>query len=294
MLIEDTYYVGSAFWILERQIAGMFRLDARSGSFSAEIIAIDRALDFALTQTSGAINVCLDSRSCFEVINNYSVNKLNKPNNSLNPGIGDIINKIDLLQQKNTVVKFTWCPTHVGIEGNEMADRLAKLAAKSGMIINNKLSFSEILSNRHRQYGELDKQFVDSVSPGTGSYYMEKFQNVKVAPIRKIMRNNKRLKWSLISRTICGYTFVQRRLFRLNLADSPICDCGESPQDINHIAWSCPCLVNPRKDLIRVLRECKLLQPFSIEYLIGNMNNKIACALSKFLIEAQKLFNTNF
>ncbi|KYM98818.1 hypothetical protein ALC62_10465 [Cyphomyrmex costatus] len=194
MIIENTYFVGSAFWIPESQMSGMFRLDARSGSFSAELVAIDRALDFALTQTR-SINVCSDSLSCLETISNYFVSEFHKSNISLNPGIGDIINKINLLQQKNIVVRFTWCPAHVGIEGNEMADSLAKAAAKTGMKINNKLPFSEILSSRHRHYGEIDRQFIDSVSPGTGSYYMEKFQDVKVDSIWKSMRNKNRLEW---------------------------------------------------------------------------------------------------
>ena len=48
------------------------------------------------------------------------------------------------LQYKGTHVYLEWIPSHCGINGNEMADRLAKQALYKEIEINNKLCISEV------------------------------------------------------------------------------------------------------------------------------------------------------
>ena len=42
----------------------------------------------------------------------------------------DIQQSLNILERDGTEVKIQWCPGHANISGNEMADRLAKKAAK--------------------------------------------------------------------------------------------------------------------------------------------------------------------
>jgi len=62
----------------------------------------------------------------------------------------------------------------------------------------------------------------------------------------------------------------------------PLVDCGEISQNLNHIFWTCPLLNEKRDVMYKILRELKLFDPFSLEYLIGNLNRKIANVIINF------------
>jgi len=52
---------------------------------------------------------------------------------------------------------------------------------------------------------------------------------------------------------------------------------------MNHIFWACPILESERRKLLKLLRNLKLCDPFCIEYIMGNLNKKIAAILTKFI-----------
>jgi len=60
-------------------------------------------------------------------------------------------------------------------------------------------------------------------------------------------------------------------------------------QNLNHIFSTCP-LLNPERDaMYKILRELKLVDPFSVEYLIGNLNRKIATVMINFIKAVYKI-----
>jgi len=61
--------------------------------------------------------------------------------------------------------RFTWCPVHIGIEDNELADICAKSASLSGILTNNLVSFNEVI-NSFIKYEKIDSIYIDSVSQG--------------------------------------------------------------------------------------------------------------------------------
>jgi len=77
----------------------------------------------------------------------------------------------------------------------------------------------------------------------------------------------------------------------MGLIDSPACKCGFVSQDINHLFWACPFLVNKRQKLYKSLRQYNLQDPFSIEYLIGNIGKKIASLICNFILKIEKTLN---
>jgi len=70
----------------------------------------------------------------------------------------------------------------------------------------------------------------------------------------------------------------------MRLVDFLSCKCNTAIQDINHIFWACPILVKERKEMYKTLRNLKLQDPFSVEYLLGNFNRKIAATICKYII----------
>ena len=94
-----------------------------SSIFTAEIIAINDAVDFALKDKNHTYNIFSDSLSVILSLKNTHINI------RINPYVFEIKEKIKLFQHDNHKgrIKLIWIPSHMGIYGNEEADRLAKL-----------------------------------------------------------------------------------------------------------------------------------------------------------------------
>ena len=86
--------------------------------FSAEIYAINLALDLISTSNSKKFIIHSDSIS---VLQSLKYTKLE------NPLIIKIFNKLNSLIHSKKVI-FCWIPSHIGIQGNDKADSLAKTA----------------------------------------------------------------------------------------------------------------------------------------------------------------------
>jgi len=83
---------------------------------------------------------------------------------------------------------------------------------------------------------------------------------------------------------VTGYPGTNVSLYRRQLIDSPGCLCGEAFRDLNHIYWACPILDFEREKLKIMLRKLNLYNPFSVEYLLENLNKKITAILVRFAI----------
>jgi len=81
-----------------------------------------------------------------------------------------------------------------------------------------------------------------------------------------------------------SYSYTRVYLHKMSLVDLPKCMCNYGNQDISHIFWSCP--KEERKVMYDALRALKLQDPFSVEYLLGNLNKKIAATIHKYMEKA--------
>jgi len=104
---------------------------------------------------------------------------------------------------------------------------------------------------------------------------------VKFGFLRRISKNKG--DFGMLIRIITDYLMIKAYLFRMNIVDFPSCKYGELIQSINYIFWACPLLEFERFKMYRVLRELNMLNPFSIEYLMGNLNKKIAAIIVIFI-----------
>jgi ribonuclease HI len=115
--------VGSAFVIPKLNVKETYRLNNDVSIFSAELVAIRKALHFLRDHTSHTkVLILSDSKSALQALQNNA-----KSRKEL---ITDIKTTIQQLAQKKCTVKFQWIPSHTDIQGNEKADAAAKEAAQ--------------------------------------------------------------------------------------------------------------------------------------------------------------------
>ena len=101
-----------------------FRLPDKSSIFSAELKAIWLALDHIQFDRCDRFIVFSDSLSCLQALSNeiYS-----------NPIVAVLLEKLSRLCESKQIC-FCWLPSHVGIHGNEKADKAAKSALNEDIL----------------------------------------------------------------------------------------------------------------------------------------------------------------
>ena len=94
-----------------------FSLPKYASIFTAELFGILCALKEIVKMKEVNFVIFSDSRSVLQVLESF---------NLLNPLVLDILEWLFLIEQRGQTVSFCWVPAHVGVQGNELADSLAK------------------------------------------------------------------------------------------------------------------------------------------------------------------------
>nr|XP_034839897.1 uncharacterized protein LOC117995994 [Maniola hyperantus] len=97
-----------------------FLLESYCSVYQAEMYALYRATDVAIKCKDKQINIYSDSKSSLETIQNLK---------SYHPLAFEIRQNLKKLKDKQKIIRLFWIRAHVGVEGNERADQLAKEAA---------------------------------------------------------------------------------------------------------------------------------------------------------------------
>jgi ribonuclease HI len=96
---------------------------------AAELIAIGHAVDVISHERVNRrrdkkYTIVSDSQSAIKAIANPS----NKPGQAI---VHRILDRVQAFRDRRIKIRLHWIPGHIGIEGNELADRLAKQAVTS-------------------------------------------------------------------------------------------------------------------------------------------------------------------
>ena len=140
-------------------------------NFECEIQALRLAVRYVVTKKSDALIVC-DSKSALISIN---ANKSNQSNN---------INAIqcDLIYcAKNKInIEFMWAPSHVGIKGNERADKLAKGGANQQSYSKEVISINQFRSMLiSERKDEMRMAFESELAESTSMKHYANFKDIK-------------------------------------------------------------------------------------------------------------------
>ena len=113
-----------------------FRLPDNSSIFTAEIAAIIKALEYVKASWFTKFVIFCDSKSVLETISSQESN---------NPLLNNLFKIIQSLKEDGNIIHFCWVPSHVGIRGNEMADKAAKEGLNKRVPVRYKIPYTDLL-----------------------------------------------------------------------------------------------------------------------------------------------------
>src|SRR2546425_12377147 len=121
---DEEGHVACSVCVPEKNVQVKLRLSDKLSVFTAELMAVAKALELAMDYCNAgeSRNIAIFSDSLSVIQSLDSSRSHNRP---------DIFKEIINLKKSFTnTVSIAWIPSHVGIKGNELADRLAKEALK--------------------------------------------------------------------------------------------------------------------------------------------------------------------
>jgi len=170
----------------------------------AEVLAIDKVLSLLDSHSWRKVNICSDSQSVLEALKNAEKSFFPKAITKLNMVLANLSYKLSRINFNKDRVRFTWCPAHVGIEGNERAEIVssAKEASVRGEIWNNLVSYKEIFASMVSKYREIDTNFFFWMKD-LEAYFLKNFCNINIRRIKSLTKNREDCK--TLTRIITGY-----------------------------------------------------------------------------------------
>ena len=210
--------VGSAF--VHGGVSRAFHLPTDASIFTAESIAIMKSLEYIESLSLKNSLIFSDSLSVLESI---------KQMNFKNPILSQVLSKLDSLSSQLNI-KLIWIPGHVGISGNEKADRAAK-SALTLPIINLSLPSSDYKPSvvsfmRNKWQSSWDTAIhnkLHSIKPTIGKF-----------PLPVLPREDE----VAICRIRLGHTKLTHS-YLLERDQAPFCVGCDEPLTIEHILIDC-------------------------------------------------------
>jgi ribonuclease HI len=205
-----------------------YKLQSCCSNNQAEQIAILKALEQLPeldNPTDRTVAIFTDSKVTMDSLKNHSMHSFL---------IEEIRNKVRHLSILNWTIHFGWVKAHIGIEGNEAADKLAKEAAQDENDQN--IVYSRIPATTVAT--EINKQ-------GIIKWQRQWNSTEKGALCRSFFPVvERRLQMKLLitpefTALITGHVKTKAHLHRFKLADDHTCPCNEGVQTPEHIIHDC-------------------------------------------------------
>ncbi len=177
-------------------------------------------------------------------------------------------------------VKFMWVPAHVGITGNEMADRLAKRAlTKENVEVQVNVSKAEV---KCIIWGKINKTWQyrwDREEKGRHLYQIQR--NVKED---RVGRGNRREE-AVMTRLRLGHFSLNKTLKMIGKHQTGLCEGCREEESVEHIIMTCKRYETQRQVMKYKLREIGVHE-ITLKGLLSTVNRIQSRILMSFLREA--------
>jgi ribonuclease HI len=241
-------YAGAAAYIsysIENQQLYYWHLNKTAEVFDIELFAIFKSLQQAksLINTSDTVKniwIFSDSQAVVQRICKNSKNSGQEISYKLQK-------EAEFLLTKNIQLHICWVPGHVGIYGNEQADKAAKIAASAGSSQYNSYII-DCSKETDISLTYLKKSVKKALLQSWYNYYNSakkgaKYQNLAIQPAWKPLNlklKTSRIIWSSYIQLKLGHGYFKSYLKRLPDYNSDRCDCdNNSIQSPAHLLLSC-------------------------------------------------------
>lgn len=220
--------VGVGYAAITNNVTLTGRLSSFASSFTAELFAIRRAIDYAETTDRLRITIVADSRSSIQAIARLFPR---------NPIVQAIRQRL-LVSHKHYT--FCWCPSHVGIRFNTIADSFARFFADHGIVSRSMLPRHDLKSYVKLQSRRLwsDSWFRQPV--------VNKLRRFKDSTLPFPNSTSDDRHWE---RTLCRLRIGHTQLthgFLMDQSTPPLCGDCIVPLTIYHILVECPSFSDDR------------------------------------------------
>ena len=208
-------------------------------------MAILLALDFIESFMCNNVVIFVDSLSALQAIQG----PIYKPSTQL---ILDIYQKVSYLTKMGISIILEWIPSHVGVMGNEIADRFAKHALSMDTIdINIPLSKSDIKNLSKGILLNMWQNSWDNHDKGRQLYtIVPKVTTHKMLP-STMSRQEERILFKLRS----GHFSINKHLHKIGLSDTELCEHCLQVEDIQHYIFECKKYNSQREIMVQKLKE---------------------------------------
>ena len=219
---------GVGFGVVFPNFSRSGRLPNQASIFTAESFAILTALKEIASHPRENYVLFSDSKSALQAVEHF---------NTAHPIILAILEWIYLIESRGCNISLCWSPAHVGIEGNERADSLAKSATSNTSVVNCPLPASDMFA------------VIKSAVSDAWQFCWE-LENQKMKEITNSIHPWKYFQLSrryevVLSRLRIGHTKLTHS-FLMNRSPQPFCDDCLVPLTVRHIIIECPSYIHER------------------------------------------------
>jgi ribonuclease HI len=267
---------GTAIYSKDLNIGIIKRPPNTYSIFSAEALALCSALQFVREKDiKDPVLICTDSRSILTTLANL------QSSNSKNFLVTDIRRLLREITNKEQHVHLAWVPSHIGLQGNEAADKLAQLSCQSDIAE----ALDTPTPDLKRQIAFDCSILWDTnwrlINQHKGKDYAQLFPNghiPKTTWFAKV-KGQTRSFYTSLGRLRFAHVTSPDRLYAWKVVSSPACVCSFSPGTLDHLLFACPRYTVPRQRLIACLAAQKLHPPFNLPTLLSTQNAQTYLAL---------------
>lgn len=233
---KDHHGVGAAMYDPQCNRSFKWKLHSKVCIMRAELTAIKESLEYVSQLHQTSVVVLSDSKSALQHLARCVSGYRGMPI------AYETLQLLHNIQRKNIRIQLQWIPSHVGVNGNEVVDGLAKKAVMDGSVLVSLPYSSEITSHIKKTYLEKwEYHFGENAEKGIGLWYRTIQCRPNLVPWFDCS-NLCRSRLVQAFRLRSGHIPVNKFYFLMGKKSSPMCEqCGVEE---DHIHFLLECALN--------------------------------------------------